>query len=480
MYTVRLAGNADETAFREAARRCLSLELTPNHVAFIGADEPSLFPPLPDCPAQRYLTVPRAFDGLMRDAICHSASDRFALMYDVLWRTVHKQRGLIRNATDSKVARLNDYARNVRRDIHKMHAFLRFRPRQVDGQTLFVAWFEPLHFILRRAVPFFVDRFTNINWLIATPIGTAAWSGGKLEFGSPDQMPPNESDDVLDELWLTYYRATFNPARIRLKAMAKEMPRHYWSNMPEASLIPSMVAEASGRVAEMNAKAPDCPPRFADKIKPSDPEGKAAATPMDQVRLEVSVCRRCPLYGPATQTVYGEGPIDARIMLVGEQPGDQEDLAGRPFVGPAGQLLDRALTEAGLNRANLYCTNAVKHFKYEPRGKRRIHKKPNSGEVAACRWWLDREIAAVRPKLIVALGGTAANTLAQRAVSVMRERGPIAFGALRGFVTVHPSFLLRLPNDERKEEEYKNFIGDLRRIRVIAEMAEDDPAHRLI
>jgi DNA polymerase len=161
----------------------------------------------------------------------------------------------------------------------------------------------------------------------------------------------------------------------------------------------------------------------------------------------------------------GEGPRDAGVMFVGEQPGDQEDLAGRPFVGPAGQLFDRAIAEAGLDRAALYVTNAVKHFKYEPRGKRRIHKTPNAGEVAACRWWLEREIAAVKPRLVVALGGTAANALAQRAVSVTRERGPMAFGELPGFVTVHPSFLLRLPDEDSKAAEYARFVADLCRIR---------------
>ena len=474
MYAVRIARNADEVAFRQVARRCLSLEVAPCNVAFMDAEEPSLFPLLPDGDDTHSFIVPRAFKDLMRDAICHSARDRFALLYDVLWRTLHGQRDLIFNPANSVVGRLNDYGRNVRRDIHKMHAFLRFRPREVDGRTLFFAWFEPQHFILTRAVPFFVDRFANMEWLIATPVGTARWSGAKLVFGGPTQMPLNASDAVLDEFWLTYYRATFNPARVRLKAMAKEMPRHYWTNMPETALIPSMLAEADSRVSEMNARGPDCPPRFADKIAPRSSVSTIANTPLNEVRLEVSACRRCPLHSPATQAVFGEGPTDARVMFVGEQPGDQEDLTGRPFVGPAGQVFDRALAEAGFDRGEVYVTNAVKHFKYEPRGKRRIHKKPNSSEVSTCRWWLDREIAALRPKLIVALGGTAANTLAQRAVSVTRERGPLAFGASRGFVTVHPSFLLRMPNDERKKEEYKKFVVDLRRIRAMGEMAEEN------
>jgi DNA polymerase len=292
---------------------------------------------------------------------------------------------------------------------------------------LYVAWFEPQHFILRRAVPFFVDRFAQMDWLIATPLGTAAWSDGALRFGPPAAKPESESDPVLDDVWLTYYRTTFNPARVRLKAMVNEMPRHYWANMPETAQIPAMVASAEHLVARMNETAPDQPPRFAAAIAESfTPRIETADTPLAELRAEVHACRRCPLYGPATQSVFGEGPDGARTMFVGEQPGDQEDLAGRPFVGPAGQLFDRALAEAGIARETVYVTNAVKHFKFEPRGKRRIHKKPNAGEVAACRWWLEQEIAAVKPRLIVALGGTAASALARRPVSVQRSADRLA------------------------------------------------------
>jgi DNA polymerase len=480
MYAVRMARDADETEFREAARRCISLRLSPREVAFVAADQPSFFPPIPDGDPAPAFNVPRAYGELLREAICHRAIDRFALLYDVLWRTVQGHRTLLSNLADPAVAHLDDYVRNVRRDIHKMHAFLRFRPRQIDGQTLFVAWFEPLHFTLRRAAPFFVDRFANMDWLIATPIGTAVWSKGELVFGPPASMPPNESDAVLDDLWSTYYRTTFNPARMRLDAMVKEMPRHYWPNMPETSLIPGMVAKAETRVAHMSNRAPDQAPLFAGKIAARvRPEMEIPDIPLEELRAEVSACRRCPLHGPATQSVFGEGRHDAGVMFVGEQPGDQEDLAGRPFVGPAGQLFDRAIAEAGLDRATLYVTNAVKHLKYEPRGKRRIHKKPNAGEVAACRWWLEREIATVKPRLVVALGGTAANALAQRAVSVTRERGPMAFGDVDGFVTVHPSFLLRLPDKESKAAEYARFVADLCRIRTMMAGEAADSSRRI-
>jgi DNA polymerase len=161
--------------------------------------------------------------------------------------------------------------------------------------------------------------------------------------------------------------------------------------------------------------------------------------------------------------VFGEGPLDARIMLVGEQPGDQEDLAGRPFVGPAGQMLDRALAEAGVDRSTVYVTNAVKHFKFEARGKRRIHATPDRMEIETCRFWLDQERALIKPALTVLLGASAARAVLGRTVTISRERGrPIPLGDGHAFVTVHPSYLLRLPDEDAKRREYAAFVADLR------------------
>ena len=187
-------------------------------------------------------------------------------------------------------------------------------------------------------------------------------------------------------------------------------------------------------------------------------------TTIAALREEAAQCTRCHLYKWATQTVFGAGPSDARIMMVGEQPGDQEDLAGEPFVGPAGKLLDRALVEAGIDRSEVYVTNAVKHFKFEPRGKRRIHKKPERPEIEACKWWLEREIAVTRPELIVALGGTAGQALLGRAVKVLSERGRVSEDP-RGFrvlLTVHPSMILRLPDTAAKEREFAALVADLK------------------
>ena len=177
-------------------------------------------------------------------------------------------------------------------------------------------------------------------------------------------------------------------------------------------------------------------------------------------------CEGCPLYQRATQTVFGEGPENARIMMIGEQPGDQEDRQGRPFVGSAGKLLDRALEEAGIDRTKVYVTNVVKHFKWEPRGKRRIHKKPSSREIAACRPWLDAEIAIVKPRIVVCLGATAAQALLGAQFRVTQHRGEFVESSLAPFVTatVHPSSILRAPDEATRRAELKRFVLDLKKI----------------
>jgi uracil-DNA glycosylase family protein len=206
----------------------------------------------------------------------------------------------------------------------------------------------------------------------------------------------------------------------------------------------------------------------AKKTLESDERWRPAPVP-DTASLKVVAeaaygCTACPLYRNATQTVFGEGPRSASMMLIGEQPGDSEDLAGKPFVGPAGKMMDRALEEAGIDRKQVYVTNAVKHFKWEPRGERRIHQKPNSREIAACRPWLEAELRLVKPDLIVAMGATAAQTIFGPSFRVTRERGKVLSSEWcpKVVATVHPSSLLRQPDEESREREYKHFVSDLR------------------
>ena len=250
-----------------------------------------------------------------------------------------------------------------------------------------------------------------------------------------------------------------------------EMPKKYWKNLPEANLIPGLIAGAEAKLIDMGRRQASEPLPFHHRLQeaaalvPAAPAAKSGT--MDALRQEARLCNRCDLSCRATQTVFGEGPVDAKVMIVGEQPGDQEDLAGRPFVGPAGRVLDEALTLAGLDRRALYVTNAVKHFKYEPRGKRRLHQRPNMGEVQQCRWWLTREIDMVKPRLIVAMGATALFSLTDRKdrLEDVRSR-PIVMDETRTlFVTVHPSYLLRIPDQGRRDKELARFREDIRQIR---------------
>lgn len=413
--------------------------------------------------------VPKGFVTLARAAACHRNADRWALLYRILWRLTHGERHLLALAGDADVARVNGYAKAVRRDVHKMKAFVRFRTVGEPGfdTPRYVAWFEPEHAIVEYAAGFFQRRFANMRWSILTPDRCVHWEGaGELWFSAGADKTAAPAEDVTEEAWRVYYRSIFNPARIKTRAMMSEMPAKYWKNLPEAQLIPGLIAGADRRVSAMEA-AHKCVDELQCGPRPATPEAthraKADAAgrhTLEQLALRAALCRNCHLCGPATQTVFGEGPADARVMLVGEQPGDAEDLAGRPFVGPAGQLLDAALAEAGLDRRALYLTNTVKHFKFVPRGKARLHAKPDYDEVRACRPWLEAEIDRVSPEVVVALGATAAGALLERPVSVTRDRGvSIAWQGRRLSATVHPAYILR--SGERRDREYQRFVADL-------------------
>lgn len=415
--------------------------------------------------------VSRAFIALARAACCHRSADRWALLYNVLWRLTHGEPHLMQMSGDPDVVRLNRYAKAVRRDVHKMKAFVRFRAVAEQGhdEPRYVAWFEPEHFIVEYASGFFRRRFANMRWSILTPVGCAHWEGGsQVWFAPPADKRAAPEGDALEDAWRVYYRNIFNPARVKIRAMQSEMPQKYWKNMPEAHLIPDLLRTADRRVARMQAAHKDvdtlrCGPRPASPEQSSQAAVAASApASLERIALQARTCRNCALGDCATQTVFGEGPADARIMLVGEQPGDREDLAGRPFVGPAGQLLDRAIADAGLARERLYLTNAVKHFKFEPRGKTRLHATPDETQVQACRPWLDAETGLIDPALIVCLGATAGRALLGADVCVGRDRGRIVdVTGRRTLLTVHPSFLLRRGQVSANAGEYARFVDDL-------------------
>ncbi|MES2473819.1 MAG: UdgX family uracil-DNA binding protein, partial [Pseudomonadota bacterium] len=311
---------------------------------------------------------------------------------------------------------------------------------------------------------FFVDRFRGMTWSILTPVGSLHWDREKLTVGpaaSRDQAP---AEDGFEDGWRDYYASTFNPARLNPDVMRAHMAKKYWKNLPEARLIPDLVRSAPSRVRQMIEQETAMP-------RKRDPQ-KAVAAMREQEPKSLAALNRLiaaaePMVKGGTRAVLGEGPLHPAIAFVGEQPGDQEDLAGKPFVGPAGKLLDKALAEAGIARGETYVTNAVKHFKFEPRGKRRLHSKPNAGEVKHYRWWLQKELDLVAPKLVVALGATAALGLAGKPLSISAHRGPLMLDGRPGFITIHPSFLLRMP-DEDKAAAWKDFVADLKQVRKLA------------
>lgn len=452
----------DFDAWREAARRAVMSGLTPERIAWSepgkGGD---LFatgialPALPiDAPRPH---VSRPFLELAQKAALHCDPQRFALLYRLLWRLQSRPR-LIEDAADPEVRKLHDLARAVRRDIHKMRAFVRFREVEDDDGERYVAWFEPEHHILRANAVFFVNRFTTMRWSILTPRGALHWNGEVLQEGPPADRADAPSGDQMEDLWRGYYASIFNPARLKVGAMLKEMPRKYWKNMPEAALIPELVAGAQAREAAMV----DAGKTLFEEVPPAT---------LEEIATQIQGCRRCPIGCNGTRAVMGEGPQHAGLMVVGEQPGDVEEQMGHTFVGPAGQVLRAHLEQAGIDFRRAYVTNAVKHFKFVPRGKRRLHQSPTAGEIDICRWWIEGERKIVRPKLVLALGASAARGMLGKTVSVQKVRGEpmLLDDGSELWITTHPSYLLRLQGEGKAMEERK-FAADLRR--VVGRLAE--------
>ncbi|MFK7916086.1 MAG: UdgX family uracil-DNA binding protein [Pseudomonadales bacterium] len=415
--------------------------------------------------------IPRSFLPLARTASFNRAADRWSLLYRVLWRLAHDERELLSIAGDADVVRLNRYAAAVRRDAHKMKAFVRFRETPEPGfeQPRFVAWFEPDHYPLGYVAGFFKRRFFSMRWSILTPDACLHWDGS----GEPWLTPGTTRDagpgsDDWESAWQVYYASIFNPARVKVQAMQSEMPQKYWKNLPEAQLIPELLRASDQRVEAMT-RAPktndelQCgptpqPPSVALAQAASDPQRPA----LERLRDQAKACQRCPLAQCATQTVFGRGPAAANIMIIGEQPGDQEDLRGEPFVGPAGAVLQTALSQAGLDVASVYVTNTVKHFKHRVQGRRRIHERPNAREVFACSDWLAAEIALVQPRVIVCLGATAAQARLGASISLSRQRGRLLTANNQRYVlSWHPAYILRTQQAGLKARLAEQLASDL-------------------
>ena len=465
MIVARLAAETDFSGWQAHARRLTAANVRPEAVQWIVGDGGALFADddaMHGGAAGSPVRVPSRFIALCRDVVLHTDPQRFALLYRLLWRLRGEPR-LLQVATDADVARARLMQKAINRDIHKMHAYVRFRESNGPGGAVYIAWFEPTHHILEAAAPFFVRRFASMRWSILTPERSAYWDGAALHFGPGATRAEAPDSDRLEALWQTYYASIFNPARLKVGTMQGQMPKKYWANLPEAALIPALIDGAARRTRDMIDAAPSQPRR---RIVPYAHAAARAGNPADgglaMLRRDAAGCRKCPLWEHATQTVFGEGSERAAVVFVGEQPGDREDLVGRPFVGPAGQLFDRALAAAGLERSAVYLTNAVKHFKFEPRGKRRLHRTPGQLETEACRDWLERELDAIDPRLVVALGATALRALTGLSLPIEEMRGTIRElkPGRSMLVTPHPASILRSA-PERQRMQFERWVSEL-------------------
>jgi DNA polymerase len=432
MPHIALLHETDWNGWRQAARHLALAGIEPAEVSWSVGGNSDALPT-----ASGGFSLPRALIGMAEAAIQAREPERFGLLYSLVWRA-HAGERIMEDPTDPDLALVRRLALSVRAEAHRMRTNLRYLPIEEAGETRYLGWFAPLHFVLPANAQLIARRFPGLRWSIVTPDGAAHWDRQELRFGTGVR---SIADDATLSAWWDQYGADL---------MADAQPD---VSVPEAEAL------------DERPRSPDVAPLSPVVIEASrDPALTAAAR-------DALACERCPLHEAATQTVFGEGPAGATVMFVGEQPGDQEDVIGRPFVGPAGQMMDRALEEAGIDRRMVYVTNAVKHFKFTPRGKRRIHQTPEVPEIEACKFWLGLEREVVRPKLLVLMGGSAARAIMGRAVTISRERGrPLTLpDGQMAFVTVHPSYLLRLPDEEAKKREYAAFVRDLRSVRTLTD-----------
>ncbi|KQQ40347.1 DNA polymerase [Duganella sp. Leaf126] len=471
--TRRVVGTFAE--WRTAARDLVARSIAPEYVEWASEPEDgdlfsgfgaaagaAVVPAMP--PPGAELRVPRQLMDMIEDAACFNALDRWSFLYKVIWRWHLGERDVVSPA-DADGARLYAMVKAVHREQHDMHAYVRFRERkEEDGAPRFVAWFEPVHDVLPQVARHFARRMGPTTWMIATPGQAILWDGEKLIEAPSLLRSAADIEDAGEALWLTYYRSIFNPARVNADLLRSHIPSRFWKHLPEGAIVPAMVTAANNGERRTGQTGTVGQRSGATDI-PIAPE---RAQPQRTLPTSLDQCRRCALWEHATQPVAGIGPAPARIMLVGEQPGDQEDLQGVPFVGPAGAVLQRAMQEAGMARDDIYLTNAVKHFKWEPRGKRRLHKTPAQREVAACHLWLEEELKRVQPQVVVALGSTALKSLLQDGAATMTamisdgQPVPVQHDG-RWLVTVyHPSYVLRAPDEASRRQAYGVIVAGLR------------------
>ncbi|MBC7419225.1 MAG: UdgX family uracil-DNA binding protein [Bdellovibrio sp.] len=436
--------------WRIEARQLLQKGIAPsdtyweNNPTFLESDESNLKPLLSP-------QVPPEFFELAQFVACARDENRWSLLYRIIYRLNHENKNLLKVSVDPDVHRANELAKSVRRDIHKMHAFVRFKKIDIEGVETYIAWHKAEHLIVELGTPFFMRRFGDKPWSIFTPDASAHWDLKTLTFAEGIPQHEFQHRDQFDEVWKTYYKSIFNPARLKIKMMKAEMSPKYWSSMPEAEIIHDLIRNTPLRLQNM-ANAP--------KFKAEVPENVS----WQDLKKAALKCKACPLAAHATQTVFGEGNLEAELMIIGEQPGDEEDLNGQVFVGPAGKILADALQKANVSRESIYITNAVKHFKFTQTDNRRVHQKAKGSEMQACKPWLEAEIARVKPKVIIALGTTAATAIYGRLLKIKDERGKAYVDSRLAkslFVSWHPAAILRASSIEEQISRQNELAIDI-------------------
>ncbi|MBC7397297.1 MAG: UdgX family uracil-DNA binding protein [Bdellovibrionales bacterium] len=463
MSQIEASVSHDFNEWRQEARKLLRAQVPPPEVVwksslseqnelFSFSKTSSLVPK-----ALNEIRVPAEFISKAKLVYACRSDDTPAFLYRILWRSVYEDSNLFKISIDADVQEFESRYHSVCRDMHKMKAFVRFR----EVEDRFIAWHGPDHRIIRLVAPFFAERFNGMNWSILTEDGCAHWDQTSLTF--TEGLPQSEAPqfDAGEALWKIYYQSIFNPARIKLKAMTKELPIRYWRSLPETGVISELLRTAPERLQGFYeaSKVPT-----AEQWLPSLSEGELTH---DRLKEALPQCRACGICERATQPVLGEGPLSAEIVFIGEQPGEEEDQSGRPFVGPAGQVLNQAFEQVGLDRKELYLTNAVKAYKWtEKEGVGRIHRGSSPQEISICNPWLKAELSLLKPKVIVGLGRSAAQALLGKSVLMRDVRGQFFKTPFceRTLIVPHPSYILRIQDRDAQQAEFNQWVRELKQI----------------
>lgn len=452
MYNVRFTPSFE--AWRDKAKQLLVSQVNPQDITWITQDGGFHFgEDWEDRIVNDTPKIPREYFEKAYVVSAFRDDSTWDLLYRIAWRILHEQKQLLKIPLDSDIQELESRYRLVMRDVHKMKAFVRFKEIKQENKVVYMAWHRPDHRIVRLAAPFFKDRFNGMNWVIMTEDETMSWDQTELTFS--EGIPAHKAlmEDSSEDLWLTYYRSIFNPARIKIGAMKKELPVRHWKTLPETELITSLINEAPNRLKE-----------FYDSQRPTITQNRQLD--FSEISAGLNSCKACGICEKATAPVMGEGPLNARIMFIGEQPGNEEDLNGQPFIGPAGQLLNKALNRRGFKRDEIYVTNAVKGFKWIFQNNMRWHRTANASEISACKPWLKQELGLIKPEIVVCLGRSAAQSILGKMIKMEDVRGKFFASAVceKTIILPHPSSILRIQDENERALAFERFVNELQLI----------------